>query len=220
MRAARTGLPRGRQKEADLNDERLLRAAREVFAEQGWDAPVSAVAKRAGIGMGSLYRRFATKEDLILRIRLDAMDRAASIAEAAATEPDSWTALASFVHNALRPGQEGAFLGQAAGRSPDTPEINAASDRMEAAFSTLLERARSDNALRPDVTPADLVLLLEHLGTRLPAPAERVEQLRHRYAQMMLDALRAQPSQPLPGPAPHWKELRELWTGPADPSTA
>src|ERR1700722_4204909 len=66
---------RGRQQEAARNDRRVLDAAREVFATQGWDAPVSAVAERAGVGMGSLYRRYGSKTELLQRLCVVAMEQ-------------------------------------------------------------------------------------------------------------------------------------------------
>ncbi|MET9463887.1 helix-turn-helix domain-containing protein [Streptomyces sp. NPDC006544] len=59
---------------ADRNDERVLRAAREVFAEHGWNAPVSEIARHAGMGMGSLYRRYPAKEDLAQALRVQGMN--------------------------------------------------------------------------------------------------------------------------------------------------
>ncbi|MFD3619486.1 helix-turn-helix domain-containing protein [Streptomyces sp. NPDC058676] len=70
-----TGTPRGSRREAARNDARLLQAAREVFAERGWDAPVSEIARRAGIGMGSLYRHYPSKALLAQRMRIVGMEQ-------------------------------------------------------------------------------------------------------------------------------------------------
>lgn len=111
MHTDRTGPPRGRQKEADRNDERILRAAREVFAEHGWDAPVSEVARRAGVGMGSLYRRYPAKEDLAQALRVEGMNDLASLAGTAmADHPDPWAALVSFLRATLSATGTGSLL--------------------------------------------------------------------------------------------------------------
>lgn len=105
MGDTQTGRPRGRRREADRNDARLMQAAREVFAELGWDAPVSEIARRAGIGMGSLYRRYPSKELLAQRMRVMGMEQLVAQARTAfAEEPDPWAAFARFLRNALGPG--------------------------------------------------------------------------------------------------------------------
>ena len=108
---ARGGAPRGRRREADRNDVRLMRAARAAFAELGWDAPVSEIARRAGIGMGSLYRRYPSKEALAQRMRVLAMDRLTEQATAAsARHPDPWTAFTAFLRDAVSDQEPGGPL--------------------------------------------------------------------------------------------------------------
>src|SRR5277367_3216513 len=86
---------RGRQQEAARNDRKVLDAAREVFATQGWDAPVSAVAERAGVGMGSLYRRYGSKTELLQRLCVLAMEQNIAAAEQSLAMDDPWDALSS-----------------------------------------------------------------------------------------------------------------------------
>ena len=89
---------RGRQQEAARNDRKVLDAAREVFATQGWDAPVSAVAERAGVGMGSLYRRYGSKTELLQRLCVLAMEQNIAAAEQSLAMDEPWDALSSYVH--------------------------------------------------------------------------------------------------------------------------
>lgn len=213
-----TAAPRGRRREADLNDARLLRAAREVFAEQGWDAPVSEIARRAGIGMGSLYRRYASKEELAQRMRIAGMDQLTAQARtAAAEEPDPWGAFCRFLRDALSArGPGGALLPLVGGRLPATEEVVAAADRMRAALDDLVRSAHRAGVLRPDFSSADVPLLLEHLTARIPTAGERAVALHLRYLDVVLAGLRTSPaaaadSCALSGPAPDWAELRELW---------
>lgn len=162
--------PRGRQAEAEANDTRLLRAARAVFAELGWDAPVSVIAKRAGVGMGSLYRRYPTKDDLARHVQVDGLDRWTTLAEEALDNPDPWEALALALRAALTQGGDVSMLPVIGGRFAPSPEVDAASARLEQALDALVRRAVAEGVLRPDVTLADLVLLLQILGSRLPGP--------------------------------------------------
>ncbi|MGW3465914.1 TetR/AcrR family transcriptional regulator, partial [Streptomyces olivaceoviridis] len=120
-----TGKPRGRQREADRNDARLFQAAREVFAERGWDAPVSEIARRAGIGMGSLYRRYPSKELLAQHMRIAGMEQLVRQARTAlAEEPDPWTALVRFFRDALADqGAGGPLLPLVAATSRPRPDL-------------------------------------------------------------------------------------------------
>ncbi|MGW3657011.1 TetR/AcrR family transcriptional regulator [Streptomyces sp. NPDC005151] len=216
MRADRTGPPRGRQKEADRNDERILRAAREVFAEHGWNAPVSEVARRAGVGMGSLYRRYPAKEDLAQALRVEGMNEMASLARTAmADHPDPWTALVAFLRATLSATDTGSLLPLIGGRLPATDEVDAADDRLRTALDDLVDAAHRSGALRPDFSSADLPLLLNHLNTRLPTTTERAVELHLRYLDLALSGLQnpARTGIP-PASPPNWAELRDLWNAP------
>ncbi|MFF4798869.1 TetR/AcrR family transcriptional regulator [Streptomyces sp. NPDC001351] len=215
------GKPRGRQREADRNDARLFQAAREVFAERGWDAPVSEIARRAGIGMGSLYRRYPSKELLAQRMRIAAMEHLVAQARAAISEePDPWSAFARFLRDVLsaqEPG--GALLPLIGGRLPATDDIVNAADRLRAALDDLVGDAHRAGVLRTDFTSADVPLLLEHLTARIPVAGERAGALHLRYLDLVLAGLRTAPSaEPtaLTSPAPSWAELRELWNAPKE----
>src|SRR5919107_4104663 len=88
----------GRRAEAARNDQRILDAAREVFVADP-DAPIAAVAKRAGVGIGALYRRYASKEELLRRLCAEGLQRYIAEAEAAlADQGDPWAAFADFMH--------------------------------------------------------------------------------------------------------------------------
>jgi AcrR family transcriptional regulator len=225
MEQGRTGAPRGRRREADLNDARLMQAALEVFAEQGWEAPVSEIARRAGVGMGSLYRRYPSKELLAQRMRIRWMEGLADQARAAtAEEPDPWAAFARFLRDVVSSSRcAGPLLPLVGGRLPATDEVHAAAQHMRAAFDELVSRAHRAGVLRADFTSADIPLLLEHLTARIPATSERAAALHQRYLALILAGLRvntagqaADADAPLPGPAPDWAELRALWNAAAE----
>jgi AcrR family transcriptional regulator len=210
---------RGRQREAERNDARLLRAAGEVFAELGWDAPVSAIARRAGIGMGSLYRRYPSKELLAQRLRIAGMEQLVAQARTAlAEEPEPWAAFARFLREAVSAQGAGeALLPLVGGRIPATDEIRAAAARLRASLDDLVGGAHRAGVLRTDFTSADIPLLLEHLTTRMPTTTDRATALRLRYLDLVLAGLRtsaADTPASLHGPAPHWTELSELWNAP------
>ncbi|MER7687143.1 helix-turn-helix domain-containing protein [Streptomyces sp. NPDC097610] len=211
--------PRGRQREAELNDSRLIQAAREVFAEHGWDAPVSEIARRAGIGMGSLYRRYPSKELLAQRMRIAGMEQLVTQARTAlAEEPDPWAAFVRFLRDALSAqGSSGPLLPLVGGRLPATDDVVAAAGRLRGALDDLVGGAHRAGLLRADFTSSDIPLLLEHLAARIPVAGERATALHLRYLDLVLVGLRtraADHATVLAGPAPDWAELSELWNAP------
>src|SRR4051794_5620899 len=95
---------RGPRMRADArrNRDQVLAAARDVFADQGFGAPLEEVARRAGVGIGTLYRRFLDRPSLLRAVALDVLGRVAEEARRAlAEEPDSFQALARYMHRAL-----------------------------------------------------------------------------------------------------------------------
>src|SRR6266702_8433695 len=88
---------RGRQAQARRNDLAVLEAARDVFSVQGADAPISAVAERAGVGMGTLYRRYGSKTELLQRLCLLAMEQALAAAGDALAVGDPWDGLCGYI---------------------------------------------------------------------------------------------------------------------------
>ncbi|HEY1485705.1 MAG TPA: TetR/AcrR family transcriptional regulator, partial [Micromonosporaceae bacterium] len=104
---------RGRQGEAELNDQRLLAAARDVFAVSGYDASVAAVAAAAGIGMGSLYRRYASKDDLLADVCLRSMQQMSALAQSASAAGDDAVGRLEWFVRSCVDARCGAFAGVA-----------------------------------------------------------------------------------------------------------
>ncbi|GAA3216908.1 helix-turn-helix domain-containing protein [Actinocorallia longicatena] len=204
----------GRKAEAERNDRTVLNAAREVFFELGYDAPMSVIAERAGVGMGSLYRRYRSKEELVRRLCTVAMEGTLQAAERAlAAEPDGWSALTRFMRESLTCGA--GAMGRFAGAFPVTEEMVRLSERGADAMQALLDRAAAEGSLRPGVVTGDLVLILEILRTRFKTTPERADELRLRYLAVLLDGLRHH-GDPLPAPGPTWTEIGERWGPPGD----
>src|ERR1700729_3565759 len=118
----RTGLP-GRRAQAARNDEVILQAARDVFiADPG--APVSAVAHRAGVGISALYRRYASKEDLLRQLCHDGLRQFVAEAETAVAEPEPWPALVGFLERVVDADVHSLTV-HLAGTFTSTPEMTA-----------------------------------------------------------------------------------------------
>lgn len=207
---------RGRQAEARRNDRLVLDAARDVFAAHGFDAPVAAVARRAGVGMGSLYRRYGSKEELLQRLCVVAMEQAIEAAEEALQDPDAWTGLARYVRTCV--GFGSGMLSPVAGTITTTREMWETARRSRTLLLELVGRAHASGALRPDASALDVMLLVQHFSRRpLPGPHEIEDrEARERLLAIALDGLRVGPPGPLPREAPTWDRLDARWGTPPD----
>lgn len=201
---------RGRQAEAARNDRRLLDAARDVVAADGADAPVSAIAERAGVGIGSLYRRYPTKEALFQHLCLLAMRQATEAAEAARDTEDPWDAIVGYIRDCV--GFSTGALAPFAGTITVTEEMIQTNRRCLRLVNALVERAHSSGALRLDVTTLDLSLLIEQFSRRSATmPADEDDNARQRLLAIALDGLRAGNTDPLPGHPPNLDRYIGRW---------
>jgi AcrR family transcriptional regulator len=203
---------RGRQAEAARNDLRVLAAAREVFGTQGPDAPVSAVAERAGVGIATLYRRYGTKEELLQKLTVAAAEQYSAAARAALAVPDAWEGFAQYVRDCVAFGPSS--LAPIAGTVAFTTEMREAGDRSNELADAVVARAHEAGVLRADATTVDVFLVIEQFGRRAPAPASGDANARERLVTLVLDGLKARPGEgnsPLPGEAPTLRRYEELW---------
>jgi AcrR family transcriptional regulator len=200
----------GRQAEAARNDELILEAARAVFvADPG--APVSEVAKRAGVGIAALYRRYPSKEDMLRKLSGDGLHRYIAEAEKAlADDRDPWTAFAAFMTRIVAADTH-SLTQRLAGTFTPTEELYRDAARAQDLNVALFERLSAAGAIRPDVVVDDIAWMLEMVAAvRLRDPA-RTGELRERYLALLLDGLRAPGPDALPGPHPTWAEIGERW---------
>ena len=199
---------RGRRAEAARNDERLLSAAREVLVAAP-DAPMSQVAKRAGVGVATLYRRYPSKEALIAGVWLESVRDVEAEARVALDRARlfPWGAFVGFMTGSVASGM-GALAAALAEAGAPAEGLVAAERSMNAAIDELLEVAQKAGAVRADVGVQDVRLLFEQLHAVRAADAAREATLRRRYLELVLQALRAPGAAPLPGPAPAAAELK------------
>ena len=200
----------GRQAEARRNDRKILEAAREVFVKDP-EAPISAVAERAGVGIGALYRRYASKEELLRRLCSEAMRLSIAEAESAlADEDDPWAAFAAFMCRIVDADTHSLTL-RLAGTFTPTEELYQDSRKAQELNLRLFERTKTAGAIRHDVEVDDLSLLFEQVAAVRIGDEERTRQLRRRYLALLLDALHVPSESPLPGPPPSWEEITRRW---------
>jgi AcrR family transcriptional regulator len=201
----------GRQAEAARNDRRILSSARAVFIEDP-GAPITAVAKHAGVGISALYTRYASKEDLLRTLCTDALVRLAAGTETALEQArngrDHWQVLADFMRNQVD-ADTSSMTRALAGKFTPTPDMFTLANHSSQLMTELFGLIR--DVLRPDVVLHDLSLVFELVAAIRGSTPERTSQLRHRYLALILDGLRAPDREDLPGPPPSWLELSERW---------
>lgn len=208
--ARNRGRPRGRQAQAARNDELILQAARDVFLADP-EAPISAVAQRAGVGIGALYHRYASKEDLLRTLCRNGQEvYLAEVQRALRSGGDPWRAFCAFLHRIVEANTHG-LTARLAGTFEPTAEQMVMAEQMRALGTELFERAQASGQLRPGITWLDVEYLLELLARVRLGDARRTAELRQRHLVVIIDGLRSSQPTPLPGEPPTWQEQTERW---------
>jgi AcrR family transcriptional regulator len=200
--------------DARRNRERLVASARELFAEAGVDVPVEEITHRAGVGMGTLYRHFPTKEELIDAVLEDAFGVLVELAEQAAAEEDAWAGLTGFLEQALALHAANRGLKDVvAAHGHAGKRLRAMRGRMQPQLRGLIERAREQGSLRADFTAEDLSLVFSTAGRVIETTGSVAPELWRRYLGFLLDGLRAGAATPLPAPPLTRAQLERIATG-------
>src|SRR6478735_9761359 len=138
--------------DAERNRERILTAAREAFAEDGLDVGLHEIARRAGVGVGTVYRRFPDKETLIEALFEDRIDDVTHIAERALADGDGWRGLRTFLEETCRMQAADRGLHELVFAGSAGPRCAAgARERIQPLVAQLVARAKAEGTLRPDV---------------------------------------------------------------------
>ena len=187
-RPAETGERRVRA-DARRNLDTVLTAAKAVFAAAGVDAPVREIADRAGVGVGTLYRHFPKRADLIAAVFRHEMDACADAAPVLAAEHPPAEALANWLQ--IYAGFVGTKRGLAKALHSGDPAYDALpgyfDQRLRPAFRTLFEAAMAADAIRTDMDPDEILNAVAHLGTS--ASSDKPDQSR-RLVALLVDGLR------------------------------
>jgi AcrR family transcriptional regulator len=180
------------RRDAEINLERILQAAEEVIAESGLHASMEQIAVRAGVGVGTLYRRFPNKESLVIAVLEMAGQRSLQLAEAVLAESPPEDGLFEFMRRCLSgPPSLGAVVSSSP-RLADAQRAKVAG--VAPAVDRLLANAKAAGTVRPDVTFSDIVVVLmsvRSVGERGGAIGDRQAE---RHLQLLLDGLRTQDS--------------------------
>jgi AcrR family transcriptional regulator len=190
------------RKDAEDNRRRLLIAAREVFAEHGLDATLHDVARHAGLGVGTAYRRFGNKRELMDAILEDQVNELESVLRDSLADPDAWAGIVRYLEGALAMQSRDRGMAQLlSGQRVTTEQYDWERDRLAPLVNDLAQRAREQGVVRPDFTGSDLVLLQIGLSAialtarRGAANVDRdITELYRRYLWITLEGVRAGPN--------------------------
>ena len=179
------------RRDAERNRRRILAAAAEVLSERGLDATLDDVARAAGVGVGTVYRRFPDKESLIEELFRDRIDAMVATAEQALTEPDPWQALVSYLDFAIALMAGNMGLRQLLMFSTYGKErITYARDQMRPVITRLVQRAQASGDLRPDFAGTDVKMIIFMLSSVAEYASVSRPDLWRRYLALLIDGLR------------------------------
>ncbi len=168
-----------------------MAAARELFAEEGVEAPLDEIARRAGVGAGTLYRHFPTRQELVEAILAERAGELVAVAEAALAVPGAWDGLVGFLQATLELQSGDRVLREILVRyPPGEGRLAQTREEMRRLLAELLEHAHEQHVLRADFGVADLVLLLWSFAPVIDSTAEVAPTAWRRHLHWLLDGLR------------------------------
>ncbi|OXM73785.1 MULTISPECIES: TetR/AcrR family transcriptional regulator [Amycolatopsis] len=189
--------------DARRNRDQIVAAARQVFAAAGPDVPMEEIARTAGVGVGTLYRRFPDREALIRAVARESFAQVlADAREAAAEEPTAWDALVRLAGRShqLQASVQLALVSERAREilkgDRQTAEFR---DALLAELDAIVRAAQAEGSVRADIGTGDVAILLSLVLRRPSAVDDPTLLASERVAVLMLDGLRARPGSPLPG---------------------
>ncbi|WP_066898084.1 TetR/AcrR family transcriptional regulator [Mycolicibacterium houstonense] len=188
------------RKDAERNRQRVLEAARELFAEKGLEATLNDVARHANVGVGTVYRRFATKEELIAAIFVDGMEQLTALAETALQHENSWQGFAWYVERMCEITATDRGLREIAfSKAYGCDRVKACQEKLVPVLTKVVERAQGDGYLRPEVSSTDMPLLGLLAGTVSEFAGNVDAELWRRYVALLLEGMRSRDDQsPIP----------------------
>ena len=211
--------------DARHNRARILRAARQVYEDEGPDAPLNEIADRAGVGIATLYRHFPSRGALVRAVAVEVMESLYEAAkDAAQRESDPVEALRGFMHAALD-SRAAAVLPTLFGRVESVTLFDEERDAV-GPLGRLITRARDAGLLRGDVVTGDVVFMILRLARPMPgAGFSQDEALAHRQLDIYLDGLRTPAAGPRRGGLPEpaisagWVRHIRAWMATGGPAS-
>ncbi|OBH14045.1 TetR/AcrR family transcriptional regulator [Mycobacterium sp. E1747] len=195
--SARETTDRPLRKDAERNRQRVIDAARELFAAKGLEATLNEVAHHAGLGVGTVYRRFPAKDELLEAIFEDGLNQVADLAEAASRHRDSWQGFVWFVEQLCELSATDKGIREIAfSKAYGGGRVDAARLRLIAAVTKVVERAQNDGHLRAEVSGTDMPIFGLLAGTVSEFAGDVDAGLWRRYVALLLEGMRRRADQP------------------------
>ncbi|MGW7688265.1 TetR/AcrR family transcriptional regulator [Streptomyces asiaticus] len=199
-----TGGP-GLRSDAASNRRRVLEAARALFVSRGLDVPMATIARHAGVGVATLYRRFPTRDALVAEVFSDEFAACATIVDDALADDDAWRAFRRTIETVCASQtRDREFNDALLSLMPDTAGFERELLRIEEGFAEVVRRAKAAGRLREDFDVSDLSLVFLANRGVIGDPATAPAASRRLVAHLLrsFEAGRAEPARPLPPPAP------------------
>jgi AcrR family transcriptional regulator len=197
-RIDRNGAGRLLRADARRNRDAVTAAAKKLFADQGLDAQMPDIAKAANVGVGTVYRHFPTKDDLIAALAAERFERLAERARAALHEEDPWESFCDFIRFAAQIQADDRGLCEVMGSRPEVMDASARAVGLDKLSDQLVKRAQRSGDLRKDVTWQDVPMIACGLGSVTQAEVGPAAGRWPRLLEIVLDGLRAPGSVKLP----------------------
>ena len=200
--AGRAAAPRPTLRaDAERNRQRLIASAREVFAERGLDVPIEDIARHAGVGVATLYRRFPTRADLIAGAFEAKMAAYADAVGQALANPDSWAGFCGYIERVCAmQAEDRGFAHVLTMTFPTAKQFEAERKLAHRGFLDLVSRAQAAGQLRQDFVGEDLAMLLMANAGVIAGTADAAPGTWRRFAAYMIQAFSAHNTGPLPPP--------------------
>lgn len=178
---------RPQRADARRNREKVLTAARRCMAREGLDAQIEEIARAAGLGVGTVYRHFPTKEDLIEALAGARFVRLAELADEALDDPDPWEGFVAFMRASATIQNDDRALSEVLVSRPETMRRAAESVGMLARVAKVIGRAQEAGVVRADAEPEDVPMVMCALAGAYNNPMSVPD----RYIAIVIDGLRA-----------------------------
>ena len=181
------------RRDAQRNRERILAAARELFAEHGTETSLDDIAAAAEVGVGTVYRHFATKGALLEELFVTKIDELANYAETALLQQDGWTAFVGFTEHLAEAFADNRALEEVV-LHPERGQqlITEASDRLAVPLTTIVDRAKTERKLPPNFMPEDIGMIHTMLAAVIRETHHDAQPIWRRYHALIIDGLAAQ----------------------------
>jgi AcrR family transcriptional regulator len=206
------------RRDAQHNRDRIVQAARELFAERGIETTLNEIAHYAGVGVGTVYRRFPDKDLLVAEVFESRLAEVAALMRAAADDPDPWRGLTGFLYGSLAlQAKDRALSDIMLGAPLAAKRLRSLRAETVPIAARIIERARAAGELREDFDISDLPVLMMMIRTAVDLTRDTAPDAWRRFAQIALQGIRpsGRPVEPFtvaPIGAEHIDDIVEKWT--------